>query len=64
MVFVNQYVNIPQGKKNIDCHDIIDYWPTCIKDGLNWLSLLDIMKYTEDRIYNEVIILPSLLNML
>ena len=31
-----QDVNIPSIKKN-DCNDKSEYWPTSIKEGLNWL---------------------------
>ena len=42
---------------------IIDNWPTRIKGGINWLSFLNIMEYTVDRIENDITLLPSLLNM-
>ena len=46
-----------------DRNDKIDYRPTRIKEGINWLSLSDIMEFTADSIENEKIILPLLLKM-
>ena len=37
------------------------YWPTSIKDVINWFPFLNIMEYTADKIYNDIILLPSLL---
>ena len=50
-------------EKEIDIHSIIAYCSTSIKEVINWLSFLNIMKYTEDRIYNGITLLPSLLMM-
>ena len=47
-----QDVNIPSIKKN-DCNDKSEYWPTSIKEGLNWLPFLDIMDFTADRMDND-----------
>ena len=55
---LNQYVKLPSKKKEMDIHDSLDYWPKIIKDGINWLSFLDIMEYTADMIENDIIILP------
>ena len=49
-------------KKKIDRNDKIEYWQTRINEDINWLFLFDIMELTADRIYNERILLPSLLN--
>ena len=43
---LNKVIKIPSKKKEIDRHDIIDYCPTTIKEDLNWLSILNIVKYT------------------
>ena len=42
---------------------MIEYRPTIINKGLNWFPFLNIMEYTEDRIENDITLLPSLLNM-
>ena len=34
---LNQDVNIPWINKKIDCNDKTEYWPTSIKESLNWL---------------------------
>ena len=34
---LNQYVKIPSIKKKIDCNDKTEYYPTSIKESLNWL---------------------------
>ena len=39
------------------------YWPTRIKEVINWFLFLNIMKYTADKIENEITLLPSLLKM-
>ena len=37
------------------------YWPTIIKEVINWFTFLNIMDYTANKIYNEIKLLPSLL---
>ena len=37
---INQDVKIPSIKKQIDCNDKTEYWPTSIKEILNWLTFL------------------------
>ena len=63
MKILNKGIKLPSKKKEIDCHDIIDYWPKIIREGTNWLSFLNIMEYTTDRIENETTLLTPLLNM-
>ena len=59
----NKEIKLSSKNKEIDLCDIIDYWPTSIKDYINWLLFLNIMEYTSDRIYNYATLLPSLLKM-
>ena len=62
--FFNKWKNIPPNKTEVDRHNIIDYCPTSIKEGLNQLGFFNIMEYTAYRIENEITLLPSLLNIL
>ena len=39
------------------------YWPTIIKEVINWFPFLNIMEYTTYKIDNEITLLPSLLKM-
>ena len=63
MININKEINLPSNKKEIDHHDKMTYWPTSIKEVINWFPFLDIMKYIADRIYNQITLLPSLLKM-
>ena len=36
-MFSNKDIKLPSKKKEIDCHGIIDYWTTSIKEGINWV---------------------------
>ena len=51
-------------KKKIYRNDKIECWPKIIMEGLNWLSFLDIMEFTADKIKNDKNIFPSLLKIL
>ena len=59
---INKGIKLPSQKKEIDICGIIDHWPTCIKEDINWLSFMNIMEYTEDKVENETTLLPSLLS--
>ena len=39
------------------------YWPTSIKEFINWFTFMNIMEYTTDRIDNEITLLPPLMKM-
>ena len=45
-------IKLQSKKKEIDCHDNINYWPTSIKKFINWFPFLNIMEYTAERIVN------------
>ena len=47
---LNQDVNIPSIKKQIDRNDKTKYWPTSIKEIIDWLPFLYIMDFTAYRI--------------
>ena len=53
--------NVPSIKKKIDRNDKTEYWPKSIVGSLNWLTFIDIMQSTADKIDNDKYILPSLL---
>ena len=40
------------------------YLTTSIKEGINCFTFLNIMKYTADRIENQITLLPSLLKII
>ena len=48
-----QYVKKPSIKKKINRNEINKYWPTSIKESLNWLPFFDITELTVDRIDND-----------
>ena len=50
---LNQDVKIPSIKKKIDRNNKTEYWPTSIKESLNWLPFFDITEFTVDRIDND-----------
>ena len=60
---INQDVKIPSTKKKKDRNNKPEYWPTSIKEILNWLPFLYIMDFTADRIENYKQILPSFLKL-
>ena len=37
-----------------DCNDKTEYWPTSIKESLNWLPYLHIMDFTSESIENNI----------
>ena len=41
----------------------MNYWPTSIKEVINWFSFMNIMEYNADNIENEITLLPSLVKM-
>ena len=43
--------NISSGKN--DRNEKSEYWPTSIKESLNWLHFFNIMEFTEDKIKNN-----------
>ena len=49
-------------KKEIYRHNIKSYWPTIKIGYIRWFPFLTIMEYTADKINNQIIILPQLLN--
>ena len=51
---LNEEINIPSKRKEIDPRCSIDYLQTSIKEGINLLSFMNIMEYTADKIYNEI----------
>ena len=50
-------------EKEIDRHDSDLYWPTTIKDTIQWFSFLDIMEHTENILNPNKGIIPSLLKL-
>ena len=60
---LNQDVKIPSIKKKIDRNNKTEYWPTSIKESLNWLPFFDIIEFTADSKEDDIYILPSLLKL-
>ena len=60
---LNRDVKLPQTKENIDFNDKTEYWPTSIKEIMNWLIYSFIIEFTSDRIDNDKMFLPPLLKM-
>ena len=48
-------------KKEIDCHDSDLYWPTTIRDTIQWFNFLTIMEHTANIIKPNKGMIPSLL---
>ena len=48
-------------KKEINCHDIGLYWPTSIKDTIQWFPFLDIMEHTANIMKTKNGLISSLL---
>ena len=42
---IDQDVKISSIKKKIDCNDKTEYWPTSIKENINWLPFFNIMDF-------------------
>ena len=51
----------PSDKKEIDCHDSDLYWPTSIKDKIQWFPFITIMEYTANILNPNKGLIPSLL---
>ena len=51
----------PSDKKEIDRHDSNLYWPTSIKDTMQWFPFLTIMEHTANILNPNKGIIPSLL---
>ena len=57
--YIHNEIKLPSKKKGTDRHDKMNYWPTSIKDVINWSPFMNIMEYTSYRIENEIMLLPS-----
>ena len=55
---------LPSIKQKIDRNDKTEYWPKLIMESLNWINFLDIMDFTENKIENDINLLPLLLKSL
>ena len=51
----------PYDKKEIDCHDSNLYWPTTIKDKIQWFPFITIMEHTANILNPNKGLIPSLL---
>ena len=49
---LNQDVKMPSIKKKNDCNEKTEYWPTSIKEGIDWLPFY-MMAFNADRIEND-----------
>ena len=54
---VHQEIKIPPKKKEINCHGIMTYCPTSIREVINWFPFMDTMGYTADMIENDITLL-------
>ena len=61
---LNQDEKLPSMKRKIDRNYKTDCWEKLIMESLNWLSFLDIMDSTSEKINNDTNLLPSLLKIL
>ena len=50
---------LPSTKKKIDRNYKAESWPKSIMESVNWLPILDIMEFTEDKIKNNKNLFPS-----
>ena len=50
---LNKDVKLTSIKRKIDRNDKTEYWPTSMKESLNWFSFFDIMEFTADRTEND-----------
>ena len=55
---LNEEVNIPSIKKEIDRHDSKSYWPIITIKDIQWFTFLNIMNHTEDNMNTSIKILP------
>ena len=51
----------PSDKTVIDCHNSELYWPTLIKDTIQWFPFLTIMEHTANILKPNKGLIPSLL---
>ena len=51
----------PSKNKEVDCHDSDLYWPTTIKDTIQWFPFLIIMEHTANILNPDKGLIPSLL---
>ena len=54
LLMINNFkkeIKLPS-KIKIDCRCSISYWTTSIKEGINWLSFMNIIEYTSEMIDN------------
>ena len=51
----------PSAKKEIDCHDSDSYWPTSIKDTIQWFTFITIIEHTANILDPNKWLIPSLL---
>ena len=53
----------PSVKKEIDRHDRKPYWPTSIKEIIQWFTFIPIMEHTENILEPNKSLTPSLLKL-
>ena len=41
--YIHNEIKLPSKKKGTDRHDKMNYWPTSIKDVINWSPFMNIM---------------------
>ena len=58
---IDANVNKNSAKKEIDCHDSDLYWPTSIKDTIQWFPFLTTIEHTANIINPNKGLIPSLL---
>ena len=54
---------IPSEKKKFNCHDSDLYWPTSIKDAIEWFPFLTVMEHTKNIMNTNKGIISSLLKL-
>ena len=54
----------PSDKKEIDCHDSDLYWPTSIKDTIQWFTFIAIMEHNANILKPNKGLSPSLLKVI
>ena len=54
----------PSEKEKFNLHDSDDYWPTSIKETIQWFTFLTIVKYTANIMKKNCRLISSLLNVL
>ena len=58
---LDEEVNIPAQKKQIDCRHSKFYWTTSIIKYIQWIPFLNFMDNTSDKIETQITLLPLLL---